>query len=219
MPLFAESALFRQSSGSASSPYDGRLHSDRAIYWAEYAPYRNHSLDSDPAAGVYLSGRGEIPGWNSGGYGTNPYRAPKPHPYVEQIPDTRYLADSPFVGDARYHRADVTQSRWASEWDQGYPDPRASTNDPAASARGGYYFRSEGPHEVGDWNAASWRDSYRFRPLTDLERRRIDTATGWRPRSPHPFVEGLRQVDVSPPVETYGYQSDGGWLDRYDGRP
>jgi len=162
---------------------------------------------------------GGVPGWDSEGYGENPYRAPQQPPYAEQLPDTRYLADSPFVGDARYHRADVTQSHWASEWDQGYPDLRASTNDPAASARGGYDFR--GPHEVRDWNASSWRDSYRFRPLTDLERRRIDTATGWRPRprSPYPFVEGIRQVDVSPPVETYGYQSDGGWLDRYYGRP
>jgi hypothetical protein len=219
LPLFAESAFFRQSSGSTSSLYGGRLYSDQATYWAEYAPYRNHSLDSDPAEGVYLSGGGGVPGWDSEGYGENPYRAPQQPPYAEQLPDTRYLADSPFVGDARYHRADVTQSHWASEWDQGYPDLWASTNDPAASARGGYDFRS--PHEVRDWNASSWRDSYRFRPLTDLERRRIDTATGWRPRprSPYPFVEGIRQVDVSPPVETYGYQSDGGWLDRYYGRP
>jgi len=219
LPLFAESAFFRQSSGSVSSPYDVGLYSDQATYWAEYAHYRDYSLDSDFAGGAYPSGGGEAPGWNSGGYGTIPYRAPQQHPYTEQIPDTRYLADSPFHGDARYHRADVAQSRWTSEWNQGYPDPRASTNDSAASARSGYGFRSEGPREVGDWNAVSWRDGYRFRPLTDLERRRIDAATGWRPRSPYPFVEGLRQVDVSPPVETYGYQTDDGWLNRYYGRP
>lgn len=53
---------------------------------------------------------GGVPGWDSEGYGENPYRAPQQPPYAEQLPDTRYLADSPFVGDARYHRADVTQS-------------------------------------------------------------------------------------------------------------
>jgi hypothetical protein len=219
LPLFAESAFFRQSPGSASSPYDGRLYSDQATYWAEYAPYGGHSIDYEPAESAYLYGGVGGSGWNSGGYGTNPYRAPQPHPYAEQIPDTRYLSDPPFHSDARYHRDDVTRSRWAREWDQGYPDPRASAKDSAASARGGYGFRGEGPREGGDWNAASWPDGYRFRPLTDLERRRIDTAIGWRPRSPYPFVERLRQVDVSPPVETYGYQPDGGWLDRYYGRP
>ena len=221
LPLFAESAFFRQSSGSASSPYDGRHYSDQATYWAEYAPYRDHSLDSEPAEGADLSGGGGVFGLTYGGYGTNPYRVLQPHPYSERIPDTRYLSDSPFHGDAGYQRADVAQSRWASEWSQGYPDPRATTYDSAASVRSGYGFRGEGLREVGDWNATSWRDSYRFRPLTDLERRRIATVTGWlpRPRLPYPFVEGLRQVDVSPPVETYGYQSDGGWLDRYYGRP
>jgi hypothetical protein len=219
LTLFAEPAFFRQSAGSASSPYDGRLYSDQATYRAEYAPYRDHSIDSEPAEGVYPSGGVGVPGWNSGGYGTNPYRALQPHHYAEQIPDTRYLSDSPFHGDARHHQDVVIQSRWAREWAQGYPDPRASGNDSAASARGGYSFRGEGPREGWDWSAPSWRDGYRFRPLTDLERRRIDTATGWRPRSPYPFVEGLRQVDVSPPVETYGYQTDGGWLDRYYGRP
>jgi hypothetical protein len=221
LPLFAEPAFFRQSPGSASSVYDGRLYSYQATYGAEYEPYRDHYLNSEPAEGAYPAGGGgvPVPGWNSEGYGTSPYRAPQLHPYSERIPDTRYLSDPPFYGDEGYHRADVTQSRWASEWDQAYPDPRASARDSATSASGGYGFRGEGLRGGGDWNAASWRDGYRFRPLTDLERHRMDTATGWRPGSTYPFVEGLRQVDMSPPVETYGYQPDGGWLDRYYGRP
>jgi hypothetical protein len=86
---------------------------------------------------------------------------------------------------------------------------------PPAAARG-YRFRGDGIAGFGGWGALPQSGGYQFRPLTEPERQRIDSLSGWRPLGPDRSGQEVIRPVPSPAREAYGYRSES-WVDRYYG--
>lgn len=187
------------------SPYDGAQ--DGASELADgYRGYRY----GEAARGVPESrdqGRSEGRLW-----------VPAPEPSLGQERLNAYQTGSPPAYEPRRRaqglyeqfRPDpgVEDSPWWGRNDAGMPDSGAVLQDDV----GRYRFR--GDEHVG---ADPRYGGYRFRPLTEQERARMDEQPGWRPtgRAYAPPSSPYSRPSI-PEREAYGYEPDG-WFGRYFG--
>lgn len=211
-------ALPRQYSDYGGNPYLSDIYLDRSAYGAGYGPYGDHSLDLGVAADVYLPR--EIPEWTYGRYRSGPYQAPRQEPYSEQPPSIDYLpyrSPGERVGSPR---ESVVQPGTPQLRPFGYTRAHdrsargVSSGSYAPGPANGFGFRDNGLGGPEGWGAPPWRQGYRFRPLTEQERKRMDNRTGWRPRVANPGWERFRGADPMPAEEAFGYQPDS-WFQRY----
>jgi len=92
---------------------------------------------------------------------------------------------------------------------------------PPRSAQPQYRFRGDQYIGGETWSGESWEGAYRFRPLTEQERKRLRRDPAWRPSGfsyvPPDLRSGWSETEGNDPRgETYGYQPDS-WFQRYYG--
>jgi len=195
-------------------PFPGDVSGDEGGYGGMYAPYIDLSLDLEAVGDAYS--QGEVPVWAHDSYREGGYREVGLAPYSDRVPASGYLSDPSFGDGAGYpwypvERPDTPQVR-----DLGYSDGVGLQGALPSAPAPGYRFRGDEPGGFRGQGEAPWRYGYRFRPLTEQERQRMDIGTWWRPRSPGPVRERFRRGDPLPAEEAYGYRPDS-WFSRYYG--
>jgi len=106
--------------------------------------------------------------------------------------------------------------RWSEIPGRGYVNGEPFRARIPRTATRGFSFRGESPAELGGPNASEWRHAYRFRPLNEQERRRMDTDIGWRPRGPEQVRARSAPTELMPGETTYDYEPSS-WFRRYYG--
>jgi len=215
-------ALSGWNSGYGADSYSGDVYTDRRDFGVAYAP------DGDPYAHLGTSGRdyiqGELPDRIPNSLHEDPYsRTPVTHPYYdnrysERLGGSGYQSYQPpdeGRGEAWY-RVQQLEPPERSRYGYGAPDRSLDVLAPATGS--GYRFRGDVPTYSRGWDAPPWQPSYRFRPLTEQERLRMDAEIGWRPRALNPLAEQAPRGDFLSTEEAYGYYPDN-WFRRYTGTP
>lgn len=191
---------------------DGGYPNPAAVYGT---PYGDSPLGFPAGNRPYP--RGELPDRAFEGYRRDPCRAPGSDIDREPTPGGDFRSAPPSEGRAH---------SWAGSRHWNMPEtrtPGCSSQAPVAGelplvpARG-YRFRDGMSTGYADQGATPWRNAYRFRPLTEQERRRMGAETGWRPRPrvAAPDEGRLRRADPLSAEEAYGYQPES-WFRRYFG--
>ena len=220
VPLLSitDPALPRQYSDYGGDPYLGNDYLDRSAYGAGYGHYGDHSFEYGVAADVYLPR--EVPEWAYDGYRKDPYQAVKQEPYPGQPSGSGYLPYRSLGNRVRLPWQSAVQSDIPEPRPFGYMRAYSHSGRgilPGAHAPGsanGFGFRDDGPGGFEGWGAPPWRQGYRFRPLTEQERKRMDNRVGWRPRVANPGWEQFRGADPMPAEGAFGYKPDS-WFQRY----
>jgi len=195
-------------------PFPGDISGDQGGYGGMYIPYTDPSLELEAVGDAYS--QGEVPVWAHDSYREGGYREPESTPYSERAPIGGYGTDPSFGNAGGYPWYRVEQPDAPRVRDLGYSDPVGLQGPLQSAPAPGYRFRGDTSDGFRGQADAPWRSGYRFRPLSEQERQRMDLGTGWRPRSPGPVRERLRRDDPPPAEEAYGYRPDG-WFSRYYG--
>lgn len=193
-------------------PYSDQL-SRRAPY-ADYADYGDWSTGLGGADGLHAPRK--APRGDSDPYRTDAHQAPQAGPYVDPVLDGGYAGYPMPYDQAPYGGDRVGPHDAAAAWGYRDPDQSAVRRRFSPTEANGYRFRGDDPAGFGRWGAAPYRKGYRFRPLTEQERRRLGSGTRWRPREPEHAGERPRRPDPLPDREAYGYRSEN-WFNRYYG--
>lgn len=217
VPLLSLSGLAssRQNDFYGTVPFVGDVYSDQADYGADYPYRRAPSHDFDP--GYNSSAPREEPDWTYDEYRRDPYAPLNRDPYPEQSSNRGYSSPHSRIDRAAgYGWEDRNRQQIYGSRGYGYQNHDAFGKGPRSEPARQYGFRGEVPRERGGWGWASRRPEYRFRPLTEQERRRLGAEIGWRPRAFRPDEGQRRYTDPLPSEEAYGYRPDS-WLRGYDG--
>jgi len=185
-------------------PFDGYTEpSDLGSAYSRYGDW-SPGLDVDEETRE----ASQIPEWYPVPWQADPVRTPWPEPYADRAPGERageyllpYGQDSYREDWIRWQRGDMP---WGSP---GFGPSGMRRRLPSAAAHG-YRFRGDQPDGFRRWGEPQRRDVYRFRPLTEEERRRMGVGTEWRLRKPTPSGVRPGQRDPIPTRETYGYAPD-----------
>lgn len=209
----AGSALSDRGSEREAYPYLFEPYSDQLSRRTPYADYGDWSTGLGGADRLHEPRK--APRGDSDPYRTDPHLAPGGDPYVDPVPGgyggyPLPYDQAPYGGDrvGPHDAAAVRGSRYPDQ-----PDVRRGFSPTEAQ---GYRFRGDDPAGFGRWGAAPHMNGYRFRPLTEQERRRTGSGNRWRPREPAHAGERPRPPDPLPDREAYGYRSEN-WFNRYYG--
>lgn len=185
----ARPAVSRQYPDYGTHPFPGAVYPDQAaVYGIRYGDPIPDFQVAEPA----YSQR-EAPERAFGGYRKDPCRASGPEaPYRGQPAGGGYWSASPPDEGAGRPREGIRQWGVPDARSHGYSDRVPVYGELPFAAVEGYRFRGDASPEFGGRGGTPGRYRYRFRPLTEQERRRMDTETGWRPQVPAPLEERPR---------------------------
>ncbi|MCG6860441.1 MAG: hypothetical protein LJE70_04050 [Chromatiaceae bacterium] len=200
------------------SGYPGDFYPSREAYGVPYGPYGDRPLEFRAADGSYVPS--EAGKWAHDGYRWDVYRPPGSDAYLGHFSDDGYPS-YPLPDDVEGYRREPVMHSDRLDFPPdpypapyGYSDHSAFPGERATAAPGGYGVRGDRRVGYAGWGTPPWQQGYRFRPLTEQERGRMDTGTGWRPKVLDPVAQRLRGSGPVPAEDTFGYQPDS-WTQRY----
>lgn len=208
----AGAALSEQDIGYGPYSYPADAYGGEPVYGVPFVPQGGRSADfgagnmAYPPSGV--SDRGNDP------YRDDPYRLPSNDLRYGQAPGIGYQSYPPVGegapdwggGGRRFEGPRDGADGYAGGWISGRELPPAAVR--------GYRFRGDSPDGDGSGIASDWRGGYRFRPLSEPERKRLGAVRGWRPRERERSGNPPGRPAPLPIDEAYGYESDN-WFRRY----
>jgi len=214
------SAMSVAASALAGRVFDHDAHANRFDRYSDQ-PSRRVPYTAYGDRPSELGGRNGVgepgfePEWNRAPFGVAPNRVPWSEPRVDRFPGGAYGGNPSPYNQAPYRGEDWV--RWqdaAAAWEAPNPDSFTIHGEQSPVSAQGYRFRGDNPVGFGGWEAGPHGKGYRFRPLTEQERRRVGSGAAWPGAGPVPGGDWSRRPDLPPFREAQGYWSEN-WFNRY----